>query len=193
TYGHTCCTCTGPPWCSPPLDEFLSREGSKTCAAKRNGASAHAAAPRRLPREGDSAGLDELGVDGLDLLLAPLDGLLEIHLVGAELGERIHHHELLVDLVRSRGERARVAGGEVVLGVLLERLQLRVLADDRERRFRVVLEERHVVAGAGLGTLAVVVHQRLEERLGPVLVLGELRHPVGTTVGEGAPRRRTPG
>src|SRR6516165_1380795 len=60
-------------------------------------------------------GLDELRVDRLDLLFAPLHGLLEIELVRAELGQRVHHHELLVDLVRGRGERPRIARSEVVV------------------------------------------------------------------------------
>src|SRR5262249_41564744 len=41
----------------------------------------------------------ELRVHRLDLLLGPLDGGLEVELVGAVLGEGVDHDELLVHLV----------------------------------------------------------------------------------------------
>src|SRR5437879_5387016 len=122
---------------------------SKACAARRKETGQRRSPlprettphPALSPEGRGRRELAELGLDGLDLLLAPLDRLLEVHLVGRELGERVHHDELLVDLVRGGSERPRVAGGEVVLGVLLERLELRVLDVDSERQLRVVLGE----------------------------------------------------
>src|SRR6185295_14505158 len=70
--------------------------------------------------------LGELRVHRLDLLLGPLDRGLEVELVRAVLGEGVDHDELLVHFVGRRVERPGVADREVVVGVLLERLQLRV-------------------------------------------------------------------
>src|SRR5262249_3269844 len=60
--------------------------------------------------------LRELRVHRLDLLLGPLDGGLEVELVGAELRERVDHDELLIHFVGGRRECARVADREVVVG-----------------------------------------------------------------------------
>src|SRR6185436_9599967 len=60
--------------------------------------------------------LGKLRVDAPDLLLAPLHGGLEIQPIAAELCHRVDHHELLVDLVGGRCERAGIADGVVVLG-----------------------------------------------------------------------------
>src|SRR6185436_4692726 len=144
---------------------------------------------RFSPPTPECSTLRELGVNRLDLLLAPLHGGFQVELVDAVLGQRVDQDELLVDLVGRRGQRARVAGGEMVLGILLQRLELGILADDRERRLGIVLQERHVVAGAGLGAVAVAIDQGLQERLGRVGVLAELRHAVGPAVSERAPSR----
>src|SRR5262249_814174 len=66
--------------------------------------------------------LRELRVNCFDLILAPLDGGLEIHLIRAELRDRVDHYELLVDLVRGRRARSRIAHREVILRGLLEGL-----------------------------------------------------------------------
>src|SRR5262245_50081930 len=54
--------------------------------------------PAAGSRRHTARGLHELRVDSPDLLLTPLDRGLEVQLVRAELGHRVDHHELLVDL-----------------------------------------------------------------------------------------------
>src|SRR5689334_940938 len=88
----------------------------RIAATNHNPGAVGRAAPR--PSRGgvfNGEGLRELRVDGANLIFAPLDGRLEIHLVGAELRRRVDHDELLIDLVRSGRARPRVAHREVIL------------------------------------------------------------------------------
>src|SRR5690349_14502324 len=85
-YGRTWRTCTGLPSRSPPLSGALQdRKGARRVPHEKRG-SGERRCPFRHPAlspkgRGREVGLDELGVDGLDPLLAPLDRLLQIHLV----------------------------------------------------------------------------------------------------------------
>src|SRR5437867_10444125 len=105
-----------------------------------------------------------LGVDAPDLAHAPFHRLLDVR-AACDPREHVGDDERREHFLRRRRHRTGIAEEDGDLVLLLERRQLRIAAEAGHRLRVLVLEERHVVAAAGLHRFLLVVGDRLDEFL----------------------------